>query len=528
MKDLRTRILSGIRQLTTASVPLIALLLIGLVFFLGIRTERTGFVRDVLDPGIKRITRPVLNVFRGSPPEVDRLTVLLSAEGLDSLMVMRDSALTAGYLEPERNPSYAVQLITGNDSVNGQAELVAGRVDHLRSNKWQLLIQGEGPTGPMNFTRFQLDDPTRTGHLHSWLLHRAAEHCALPSLSIGLTEVQLNERSRGLHTAIEMPDSSTLQRWALGDGPVVSFDRTMHDRATVGLAGLHFTALPLPQEQMATAAVMMMPTGKVPTTERALRAVNLLIALQQGSKPIREVLDLDRTAALFALHDLFGAQAALTWTNMAFLLDSAGNRLIPFVLHPLAGKPIAAIGSLDNKADPDVLIQRIHSDRYFRPRYHSWLDTLSAPGWMEDLQMGSDSTVIRLDRTLQVEYPDRPFDKRVLAHDRTVIRRTLYPKDMAIAIAQDGPEGYAIRIANIHVLPLEVEAILIDGDTIPLAIPLLLPARFAERPLDYWDVPLPEGDLRAATHALLRVEGTQRARAQAIRRRSTLDAQVRQ
>jgi hypothetical protein len=147
---------------------------------------------------------------------------------------------------------------------------------------------------------------------------------------------------------------------------------------------------------------------------------------------------------------------------------------------------------------------------------------------MEDLQMGSDSTVIRLDRTLQVEYPDRPFDKRVLAHDRTVIRRTLYPKDMAIAIAQDGPEGYAIRIANIHVLPLEVEAILIDGDTIPLPTPLLLPARFAERPLDYWDVPLPEGDLRAATHALLRVEGTQQARAQAIRRRSTLDAQVRQ
>ncbi|HMC96676.1 MAG TPA: hypothetical protein VKG92_03425, partial [Flavobacteriales bacterium] len=46
----------------------IALLLIGLVYFLGIRSERTGFVREVLDPGLKRITQPVLNAFRGGPP----------------------------------------------------------------------------------------------------------------------------------------------------------------------------------------------------------------------------------------------------------------------------------------------------------------------------------------------------------------------------------------------------------------------------------------------------------------------------
>ena len=47
-------------HLISWATPFLALVLIGLVYFLGVRTERTGFVREVLDPGLKRITNPVL------------------------------------------------------------------------------------------------------------------------------------------------------------------------------------------------------------------------------------------------------------------------------------------------------------------------------------------------------------------------------------------------------------------------------------------------------------------------------------
>ena len=59
-------------------VPLLqiaAIVLIGLVYFLGIRSERTGFVRDVIDPGFRKLSDPVLNVFRGKPPPVADITV---------------------------------------------------------------------------------------------------------------------------------------------------------------------------------------------------------------------------------------------------------------------------------------------------------------------------------------------------------------------------------------------------------------------------------------------------------------------
>lgn len=525
MSDLRTRFVTGTRRVALASVPLIALLLIGLVFFLGIRTERTGFVRDVLDPGIKRITHPVLNAFRGSPPAVDRLTILLTEGALDSLLQVRDSALLAGYLEAERNLVFNAEVVNGRDTVVARAELMAGPVDHLRTNKWQLSVKGDRPMGPMHCANFRLDDPKRTGHLHGWLLHRAAELCDVPSLSMGLSEVMLNERFLGLYTTIEIPDSSTLHRWGLGNGPIVAFDRTVHDRASMGLAGLQFTALPLPQEQLSTSTLTILPTGEKPAADRSRRALALLTALQLDSKPLSELLDVERTAALFAIHDLLGAQSALRWTQLAFVLDSAGTRLIPFVLHPQAGTPIAAIGPLALSTKDDVLIQRIHADRTFRPRYHHWLDRISEEGWSEDLHSQADSTIAQLDRTLQVEFPDNHFDRRIVAHDRTIILRTLYPQDLAIAIAQDGPEGFAIRISNIHALPVIVEALIQKGDTLPLISPLLLPARLNDRPLDYWEIPLPDGDVRASSHVLLRVEGTLHARAQPMRRRSTLDAQ---
>ncbi|MBK9534558.1 MAG: hypothetical protein IPO10_05170 [Flavobacteriales bacterium] len=36
-------------RLISWATPFLALVLIGLVYFLGVRTERTGFVREVLD-----------------------------------------------------------------------------------------------------------------------------------------------------------------------------------------------------------------------------------------------------------------------------------------------------------------------------------------------------------------------------------------------------------------------------------------------------------------------------------------------
>ena len=92
-----------VKRLEYRAIPIVALLLIALVFFLGIRSERTGFVDDVLDPSLKRITHPVLNAFRGKPPTISQMEIRLEAPEKDSLDAIEERALMSGWLEPQDN-----------------------------------------------------------------------------------------------------------------------------------------------------------------------------------------------------------------------------------------------------------------------------------------------------------------------------------------------------------------------------------------------------------------------------------------
>lgn len=68
---------SFLQRLLRPFLPLVILAGLGLIYYLGVFSERTGFVREVLDPGLKRITLPVLNAFRGEDVPVDRLELLI-------------------------------------------------------------------------------------------------------------------------------------------------------------------------------------------------------------------------------------------------------------------------------------------------------------------------------------------------------------------------------------------------------------------------------------------------------------------
>ena len=53
----KERIVERLRSVLLGGATLV---LIGLVFYLGARSERSGFVQEVLDPGFRRLSDPVL------------------------------------------------------------------------------------------------------------------------------------------------------------------------------------------------------------------------------------------------------------------------------------------------------------------------------------------------------------------------------------------------------------------------------------------------------------------------------------
>src|SRR5690606_24854326 len=57
--------------------PLLAVLLSGIAYYLGVCTQGTRFALDGLDTNLTRMTRPVVHGFGGRPPVVPRLAIRL-------------------------------------------------------------------------------------------------------------------------------------------------------------------------------------------------------------------------------------------------------------------------------------------------------------------------------------------------------------------------------------------------------------------------------------------------------------------
>ncbi|MCB0784091.1 MAG: hypothetical protein KDC02_07695, partial [Flavobacteriales bacterium] len=124
---------SFLQRLLRPFLPLVILAGLGLIYYLGVFSERTGFVREVLDPGLKRITLPVLNAFRGEDVPVDRLELLIPQPAMDSLAAIRDRALEAGVLDEGKDRWDTAQLIWQGDTIAVRLRLKGGLIDHLRT-----------------------------------------------------------------------------------------------------------------------------------------------------------------------------------------------------------------------------------------------------------------------------------------------------------------------------------------------------------------------------------------------------------
>ena len=99
------------------SIQLSAIILIGLVFFLGVRSERTGFVREVIDPGFRRLSDPVLNAFRAKPPAVEGIRLELDSASYDSLIALSEKAFIARMVHEKGNAILKATLWSGDKEI---------------------------------------------------------------------------------------------------------------------------------------------------------------------------------------------------------------------------------------------------------------------------------------------------------------------------------------------------------------------------------------------------------------------------
>jgi hypothetical protein len=521
-----------LRRMIRVSNTVVALVLIALVFYLGVRSERTGFVREVLDPGLKRISRPVLNAFRGRPPEVPQLLIALDPEEQDSLNALQRSALEAGWVGSELLAHFAVTATCNEVEVPAVIGLKEGPAGEEAGWTYQLrLLPGDTVLGMRTFDLEPVRGPEA---VHAALLPLLWEQLGLPMPGVALVELTLGEGFEGLFMAREGLDGLWCAQQGLGSGPILRLDDGLAIQAELDIADVPEPRPALSPPDWSAAPIMVSDPGRLSTdavfAKRTAAAVKALEDLRAGRRPASDVFEVTSTAKAMAMADLIGAQEALYWTTVRMVQDSLSGKLklIPTTGHALEPTP-ALLATRSGTADPapSTFTDRLLEDPVMLKAYVACLDSLSTETAVTDRWTASEAAAGRLERIVMAEYPSAKADRSTLERNRVLIQRSLYPRQAVLAYVRSvQTTAHSIAVANVHSLPVQVLALVAGQDTIALERPVLLPPREPGRPLRYvrTEFAMGRSDERAL-HLLVTIPGLAQPRSAKVRMWSVLDAE---
>lgn len=506
-----------LRRLEHRATPIIAVLLIGLVFFLGIRSERTGFVDEVLDPNLKRITHPVLNAFRGRPPRVTALNITLEAAAQDSLQAMQDEALTNGWFEAVDTAWVLGEAILDERSTAAFLQLQSGPIDRQLLPRWPLRI-GLIPAGNAGEPSYFDLLPVNDAHpIHAALVRNALQHAGIPLLSNEIIELRINDRDQGLHTLEGRLDSTQLAAWARGPGPVLRFSDEFHRQAQRRTPELVYPADgPLGAEWLSAPILMEGYPGQVAYSTAGVRAMEALEQFRAGRRRASEVFDARSFGELLALCDILGAQETIQWWNLLFLADSTSGKLIVLPQRILAGNPINTIIARSNDTSPafparsNTFVGRSLGDPAIYTTYMEALAAHNSVDSVDTLLARSEDRREELHRIIRSEYPDVEYDRTIVDHCRAVVERLLHPEEPALVYTRENARRQRIlAVANVHDLPLVAEAYVTGLDTLFFSEPMVLAPRERNKPLAYTRITVNAAKAPTAnTTLLIRLLGT--------------------
>lgn len=487
------------RKLILPLLNVAALVLIGLIYFLGIRSERTGFVRDVIDPGFRKLSDPVLNAFRGKPPPVARLSLELDSAAWDSLNGLVGSAMQRGSVSREGNTAFAGLLRTGETELPVVVALREGDLDPGDDRFWPLHVRALPGDTILKMQTFDVIPITDEAPLWSILLSALLKDQGNATLEQAVAEVGLNGKDMGLCMLQGRPDPTMLTAWSRGSGPVLRFDDAMLWDSRVAMAQRRFPSTPPPQGDWFSAPLLLQATDGNVLNRRAQQAIAKMEAFRSGALPASSVFDTPHMARLLALCDLLGTQHAVDWWDLRFLVDSITEKFVPIPLHTSERSAIRSIMATQVLAPGSPiaqgreLVDRVLTDPFMEAAYLAYLDTFSTPGWWELALARTAANWEPARIVVHAEYPRIDLDRSVIEHGRTVIRQTLEPTELVLAYMRDASDpSDGIAVANVHALSVEVHGVILNnGDTVDLVPALRLLPRPKDRPLNYTILAMP-------------------------------------
>jgi hypothetical protein len=409
--------------LAFAGVVCLGLFVAGFGFYLSVRStliDLTGTTRS--SHALLALARAPRNLLSGlTGPPVERIGIDLTPKRLKKLGEKREEALRRGVLMSSEADFVTATIRHGRRSIPVKLRLKGDWTDHLAGDKWSFRVHVLRGDQLFGMRRFSLQSPETRGFQAEpiFFAHLRREGVLTPRYSF--VNVAVNGRDIGLMALEEHFSKELLESQQRPEGVILHLDEEpfWESRLLNGSFG--------PFGNPWIARIVPFGASKIADSARRSQqlelATGLLRGFLAGSLPASDVFDVDRTARMLAVAEVWNARHLIEWHNLRFYFDPVSARLEPIGFDAsLEGRDQGRGLVTRSEAFPSRLLDDPGLRRLFvrhLARIAGEMADGTIPAWTGEMERA-------ILRTLHREFPlRRPLDLRPLvARARTLARIT--------------------------------------------------------------------------------------------------------
>jgi len=483
-------------QNKTLLTVVLILLLFGysvFLFLLGVKTERSGFISNVLLPTIRENYRVPLNYVQGLLTNPERIILDIKFKAYQKLEYQRARAFERGMLLLDENDYVKARIRHDGKTYKIKLRLKGDTTDHLQGDKWSFRVKMRGENTLWGMKQFSLQHPRHRNYIYEWIYHQALCKVGVISLRYKFVEVSLNGKALGVYAIEEHFEKRLIENNRLREGPIVRFTEDIYWDT------YHWKDF---RQRFDTEAYLCSDIDAFQTTkvhqnpvlyQQFLKAMSLLESFRRGELKTSEVFDVEKLAKFVAIADLLGGRHCNRWHNKKFYYNPVTAKLEPIGFDSMPGARIASLSCDYTDWFEGFLLNRLHqetlfSDPLFFEQYAKALAEISDPSFLDELFAEINDSLEKNLRILYREFPyySNLFSKDVLYHNQAYIRKVLNPTRGLNAYLHDyTADEITLELGNVQSLPIQITGVLYKGLVLSSKKQIILRGRKASVPMTY-------------------------------------------
>ena len=261
---------------------------------------------------------------KSSPPSLE---LIIPDSSKQILNTCRSNALVDNLLRNENKIEVAAQLVHLSDTFNVSIRLKGDYSDHWIGDKWSYRIKIKGKNRLFGMKSFSIQAPDTRKNLSEWYFHKLMKREGLIALRYGFISLNQNGVDKGIYAIEESFAKQLIEYNNRREAPILKFDESiLIDQTIINQKNTYS------QDELYQMSKIDVFKSKRTLKSKTLydqyrKGKELLSKLRDNQIPLKEAIDIDKAAKLFAIADITNGHHALRWKNVRFYYNPVIGKL---------------------------------------------------------------------------------------------------------------------------------------------------------------------------------------------------------